>query len=252
MNFKYEKELKEIMLPIFSELGMKESEGDIYLKEGYAAKLDYDESASLLSLLGAKPKEGENLEFINLSSYLFDDTHTVRDLKSVSIDFEETLRTELGAKKQKAAAKVALPTKAAAGETPTIESFTKIFLDIYPQYRDAYKEGVSANGGFLYVNFYLNYGVEVMKELSSGGKSTEKQLGKLLNFLNKHYVEGDKNVSSTIATIFFGAAFYNDTEKLFESAVLPKLEGMNYLRQAAVNSVNLARKDKKLQAMFQN
>ena len=250
MNFKYDKELRELILPVFSELGFEENEGEIFLKEGYAAKLQYDEEKTLLSLLGAKPKEGESLEFVSLSAYLFDDSHTVRDLKSIAIDFEETLRQELGAKKQKAAAKVALPTKVSAGETPTIESFTKIFLDIYPQYRDPYKETVSENGSFLYVSFYLKYGVEIMKELSSGGKKTEKQLGKLINFLNKHYLEGDKAVSSLIATVFFGAAFYDDPEKNFESVILPKLEGMNYLRLAAVNSVNLAKKDKKLQTMF--
>ncbi len=250
MDFKYEKELRELLVPIFDELGFKENEGEIFLKEGYAAKLDYNSETSLLSLLGAKPKEGESLDFISLSAYLFDDTHSVRDLKAIAIDFEETLRNELGAKKQKAAAKVAMPTKVAAGETPTIESFTKIFLDIYPQYRDAYKETVSANDGFLYVSFYLKHGVEVMKQLSGGGKQTEKQLGKLINFLDKHYTEGDKAVSSLIPTVFFGAAFYNDTEKVFESVVLPKLEGMTYLRQAAVNSVNLAKKDKKLQEMF--
>lgn len=251
MNFKYDKELKELMLPVFAELGFEQSEGEIFLKEGYASKLDYNEEKKLLSLLGAKPHEGEKLEFISLSAYLFDDTHTERDLKSIVNDFEETLRQELGAKKQKAAEKVSLPSKAAAGQTPTIESFTKIFLDIYPQYRDAYKETVSQNEGFLYVNFYAKYGIEIMKELSAGGKKTEKQLSKLINFLNKHYVEGDKAVASLVTTVFFGGAFYDDNEKIFETAVLPKLEGMSYLSQAAVHSIAVVKNDKKIRAMFE-
>ena len=248
--FKYYDKLIELLQPFFSEVGLKAAEDGIFLKDGFAAKIDYIEKSSVLELKGAKPEEGAQLEFITLSQYLFDDTHTERDLKSVAIDFEETLRTELGVKKAiKSTQKVAMPTKAAAGETPTIEAFTKVFLDICPQYRDAYKAMMTEVGSFLYVDFYKRYGVEKMLELSRGGKETEKALGKFLNFLNKYYVEGDKSVIATITTVIFGGAFYHEVE-LFKTVVAPKLEEYTYLSKAAAASVEYAAKNKKLQAVF--
>ena len=156
----------------------------------------------------------------------------------------------MGAKRAvKSTAKVAMPTKAGVGETPTIEAFTKVFLDICPIYRDAYKEMMTEIGSFLYVEFYKKYGVERMLELARGGKETEKALGKFLNFLNKFYVEGDKSVVATVTTVIFGGAFYNEVE-LYKTVVEPKLEGFTYLSKAATASVEYASKNKKLQAIF--
>ena len=249
MDFKYEKELNTLLSPIFEELEFKKQEEDIYLKEGYAAKVAYDKDAAQLLLLGAKPKEGENLEFITLSSWLFDDTHTEKDLKAVAIDFEETLREELGAKKQRAAKKIAMPGKAAAGESQTIESFTKVFLDMYPKYRNAYKDMMAEYDSFLFVDFYSKYGVEVMRELCSDAEENERKLNKFLSFLNKQYTEGDRTVAAVVTSVIFAGAFYND-RKTFDDVVFPKLADMNYLSKAAATSVERAAKDKKLQQIF--
>jgi len=248
--FKYYDKLIELMTPFFSEVGLTAAEDGIFLKDGFAAKIDYNEELSVIELKGAKPEEGAQLEFITLSQYLFDDSHTERDLKSVAIDFEETLRIELGIKKiVKSAPKIAMPTKAAAGETPTIEAFTKVFLDICPGARDAYKEMMTDIGSFLYVDFYKKHGVERMLELAKGGKDTEKALGKFLSFLNKYYVEGDKSVIATITTVIFGGAFYNEVE-LYKTVVEPNLAEYSYLSKAATASVEYASKNKKLQAIF--
>jgi len=251
MNFKYSEKLQELMAPVFEELEMKPQQEGIYLKDGYAAKMDYDEEACILSLLGAKPQEGAELEFITLSSYLFDESHSERDLKGIVIDFEETLREELGAKKQKAAQKVKMPSRVAAGQTPTMESFTKVFLDIFPQYKEDYRQMMQENEQFLYVDFYLKTGAPKLRELAESEKENSKQLVKYLNFLNTHYTDAEKNVVATISTVIFGGAFY-DNQELFVSSVLPKLEGMPYLKTAALNSVELAAKDKKLRAMYEN
>ena len=248
--FKYYDKLIELMTPFFSEVGLTAAEDGIFLKDGFAAKIDYNEELSVIELKGAKPEEGAQLEFITLSQYLFDDSHTERDLKSVAIDFEETLRIELGIKKiVKSAPQIAMPTKAAAGETPTIEAFTKVFLDICPGARDAYKEMMTDIGSFLYVDFYKKHGVERMLELARGGKDTEKALGKFLSFLNKYYVEGDKSVIATITTVIFGGAFYNEVE-LYKTVVEPKLAEYSYLSKAATASVEYASKNKKLQTIF--
>lgn len=248
--FKYYDKLIELLTPFFSEVGLTAAEDGIFLKDGFAAKIDYNEETSVIELKGAKPEEGAQLEFITLSQYLFDNSHNERDLKSVAIDFEETLRVELGVKKAvKTASKIAMPTKAAVGETPTIEAFTKVFLDICPGARDAYKAMMTDVGSFLYVEFYKQYGVERMLELARGGKDTEKALGKFLSFLNKYYVEGDQSVIATITTVIFGGAFYNDIE-LFKTVVAPKLSEYPYLSKAAAASVEYVSKNKKLQSIF--
>lgn len=248
MAFEFMGELLEQLAPVFKELKFEKSEGDIMLRNDFAIKIDYDEDSQIINLKGAKAEEGKQLEFIILSQYLFDESHSERDLKAVVLDFEDTLRSELGEKKITARKQIALPTRANAGETPTIEAFTKGFLDIFPQYRDAYRQMMSEKGGFLYVEFYKHYGIEKMLELANG-LGTDKQLGKYLTFLNKYYTEGDRYVVATISTIIFAGAFYNNRE-LFQKSVEPRIKDMKYLYPAVISSIDLAAKNKKLQAVF--
>ncbi len=248
MAFELMGELLELLSPIFKELNFAESEDGIMLRDGFAIKIDYDQDASLINLKGAKVEEGEQLEFVTLSQYLFDGSHSSRDLKAVALDFEDTLRSELGEKKTVERKRVALPTRAAAGETPTIEAFTKGFLDIFPQYRDAYRDMLSEQGSFLYVTFYKTYGVEKMLELANG-KGTDKQLGKYLTFLGKYYAEGDRYVVAVITSVIFAGAFYNN-RNLFDEAIMPRLKDIKYLNTAAVNAIDFAAKNKKLQEVF--
>lgn len=249
MNFKYEQELKELLTPLFNELELKPCDDDIYLKDDFAVKLDYDEEKQLVVLKAAKPQEGESLQFITLSEYLFDSGSSERDLKAVAIDFEETLRSELGVKRAKGTSKIALPTRAAQGETPTIEAFTKVFLDMCPKNRDDYRLMMEVNGSFLYVEFYKKFGVQRMKELAHGGAKTEKQLGKFLNFLNKYFLEGDRYVIATITTVIMAGAFYNDRET-FETVIKPRISEDKYFLSAAEASIDYAAKHKKLQAVL--
>lgn len=249
MEFKYYDDFSALMEPVLLSLGFNKGEDGIFLREDFAAKTEYDEERQLFVLKGAKAKEGEQLEFINLSEYLFTADHSKKDLEAVVIDFEDTLRAELGLKKTVSTAKVNLPSSAAAGETPTIEAFTKGFLDIFPKYKDAYREMMSNEGSFKFVEFYKKYGVEEMNNLVNGTK-TAKQLGKFLTFLNKYYTTGDRDVCATISTILFGGAFYNQTDK-FSEVILPKLNDMPYLKAAAATSVNYVAKHKSVRAMFE-
>ncbi len=248
MAFELMGELLQLLNPILKELKFAESDGGILLRDDFAIKIDYDDDTQLINLKGAKAQEGEQLEFITLSQYLFDSTHTSRDLKAVALDFEETIRAELGEKKTVERKRVNLPTRAAAGETPTIEAFTKGFLDIFPQYRDAYRDMLSDKGSFLYVEFYKHYGVEKMLEFAEG-KGTDKQLGKYLTFLGKYYSEGDRYVAAVITSVIFAGAFYNNV-KLFEEVITPRLKDNKYLYPAAVSAIEYAAKSKKLQAVF--
>lgn len=248
MEFLFYDELIAQLKPTLDELNFKESEGGIFLKDNYAVKIDYDEERQLVNLKAAKAQEGSNLEFINLSQYLFTPEHTKRDVEAVAIDFDDTLRKELGAKKEVTRRKIDLPTKAADGETPTIEAFTKGFLDIFPQYRDAYRDNIAKNGSFHYVEFYKTYGIEKTLEICREPKN-EKQLGKYVNFLNKYFIAGDKAVISVITTVLIGGSFYNNRQ-LFDEKFLPKVKDMNYLYPAAVNSVEYVAKHNNIKSIF--
>lgn len=245
MNFIYNDELKKQLTPVLEELGFKEQQDGIYLSDNFAFKVDYDNDKKIVRLLGGKPEEGKELEFVTLSQYLFDESHSVRDVKAVAIDFEDTLREELGAKKTLDRRSVAMPTRAAAGETPTIEAFTKGFLDICPQYKGDYQDMLASGGSFIYVEFYSKYGIEKMQTLIAD--NNEKQLGKFLTFLNKYYLEGDRTVVAVITTIFFGGTFCKDREN-YNKIVAPRLKDMTYLKAAAESSIEYAAKNKKLQA----
>ena len=230
MDFLFYDELISQLKPTLDELNFKESEGGIFLKDNYAVKIDYDEERELVNLKAAKAQEGSQLEFINLSQYLFTSEHTKRDVEEIN------------------RRKIDLPTKAAAGETPTIEAFTKGFLDIFPQYRDAYRDNIAKNGSFHYVEFYKTYGIEKTLEICTEPKN-EKQLGKYVNFLNKYFLDGDKAVISVITTIIIGGSFYNNQE-LFKEKFLPKIKDMNYLSSAAQNSVEYVAKHNNIKSIF--
>ena len=246
MNFKFYNELCELLKDFFSEIGLESQEDGIFLNDGFAVKIDYDDNAKLIVLKAAKPQEGEQLEFITLSQYLFDDSHTKKDLGAVAIDFEETIREEIGAKRKINTSKIAMP-KAERTDAPNIEAFTKVFLDICPQYRENYKTMVALNGKFLPVSFYLECGREKMIDLANNG--TEKQISKFLNFLNKYYIEGENQVVAIITTIILGGSFY-DKKELFNEKILPFMQDMNFLKMAAINSIDNSAKDKKLQNLF--
>ena len=237
-----------VALPINNDIKLQQEEVNDYLwlpLKDALNKLTYDNDKKIVRLLGGKPEEGKELEFVALSQYLFDESHSVRDVKAVAIDFEDTLREELGAKKTLDRRSVAMPTRAAAGETPTIEAFTKGFLDICPQYKGNYQDMLASGGSFMYVEFYSKYGIEKMQTLIAD--NNEKQLGKFLTFLNKYYLEGDRTVVAVITTIFFGGTFCKDREN-YNKIVAPRLEDMTYLKAAAESSIEYAAKNKKLQA----
>ena len=246
--FKYYNELTELLSPVFTELNIKKSDGDIFLKDNFAVKIDYNEENKVIILKAAKAEEGKELSFINLSEYLFTEEHTEKDLEAVAIDFEDCLRNELGAKRELKKSKIAMPTKAQAGETPTIEAFTKGFLDIFPVYRDAYRDIMAGVGTFTYVEFYKRYGIEKMLEIVNAEKN-EKALNKYLAFLNKYFLDGDRAVISTITTVIFGGSFYSNRQ-LFETKVKPLMTDMKYLLPAAEESIDYVAKHKNIAGIF--
>lgn len=203
----------------------------VYLNDKKAVKVDYDEQRKLFRLSAADIEEGKEVQFRELSAWLFDETHNLRDAKAVSEDFGDSLRELFGMKKQQAGSlkEVALPSKAASGATPNVEALAQRFLAIFPQYKDAYREHMAKYGEFLYQSFFSQTAAVKLKELAADPKANKKQLGKFFTMLNEMYAEGDANVSSTVTYTILGNAFGGDLERF--DALKDFMEDCPYLRQ---------------------
>lgn len=203
----------------------------VYLNDKKAVKVDYDEQRKLFRLSAANIEEGKEVQFKELSAWLFDETHNLRDAKAVSEDFADSLRDLFGMKKPSAEnfKDVALPSKSASGATPNVEALAQRFLAIFPQYKDVYREHMAKYGEFLYQNFFAQTAAVKLKELVVDPKANKKQLGKYFTMLNEMYAEGDANVASTVTYTILGNAFGDDLET-FDS-LKDFMEDCPYLRQ---------------------
>lgn len=228
------------------ELKVSPDAPDIYMNQNYAVKIAYNAERKLFELMVAKIEEGQEVKFDTVSSWLFDENHTSRDAKSIAIDFEDTLKSIFGIKKNKVTTKdVSLPTKS-AGDYPNIDAFTGKFLKLFPEYKDTYKEHVSKYGEFLYVDFYKNTAVVKLKELIEN--KNKSKLTKMIELLNEFYVEGDSKVSNLIVVVIIGGAFGKNME-MFES-VKDFFSEHTHLNTASRAMIQHISKNKKLQDML--
>ena len=88
LDNRYIGKVLEEMTPFFEEQGFKEVKIGEYKNESCAVKVDYDEARQMYVLSVA----GEEGDYAEISSWLFDDSQSERDAGSVGIDFTETLR----------------------------------------------------------------------------------------------------------------------------------------------------------------
>lgn len=182
------------------------ADGEIYKNEQKAIKIEYDEEKKLFNLLAADVAEGEVSEFATLTSWFFDETQTERDALAVGVDFADTLRSNLGLKKERGTAKVELPV-ADKGDTATISALTQKLLATFPQFKDAYKESVAKYNKFLYLDFFTENFVPAIKNLLETG--TKKQHKKLFDMLSEMYNTGSGETTDAVVALI-SATIYNN------------------------------------------
>lgn len=206
-NRYYDNLIKE-MQPFFDEHGFKAIEDGGFSNGKRAAKIDYSEERQMYILSVAEVTDGAVGEYSELSSWLFDDSQNAADAASVGVDFTATLRENMGIKiKRKPITEVDLPTAQKSGAL-TVAGFTKKVLDVFPQYKDSYKEHIATYGNFLYVEFYSETLVPQIKAIL--GENAKKTVKKLYELLETGYVQGDKDtVNIVVASL--AAAVQNDT-----------------------------------------
>ena len=207
MDNRYYNSVVKEMQSLLDSQGFK-ADGDAFINENYAVKVEYNETKQMYILNMAEINEGEIGEYAVLSSWLFDDSQTERDAQSVGIDFTSDLRKKLGVKVQHVGGvEVELPTASKTGAM-TITGFAKKMLDVYPALKDSYKEHIAQFGNFLYLDFFGKFLVPNLKETFT--KGTKKQVSKLYDVFEDAYVKGDKDTVNVLVAVLAAAA-YNDT-----------------------------------------
>lgn len=244
MNENIKKIIIDEMQPLISEKGFSEKEG-VFSNNEYAFKIEHDADAKVLKLFVATIDNGEIKDFTEASAFLFENEEDVRDARSAGLDFLDTAKLKFGIKAGRyQGANIALPKS--TSNTPDIEALTAKVLNIYPEFKDTYKEYVAVQGDFLYIDFYKTYIVPKVREIIDGGN--KKQIAKLMNMLSEMFNEGDKMVGDVIVGVILTGAAGFDKER--EEIILSYLAEHKYLKPATAAFFALAKKDKKIKQML--
>ena len=232
--------LKE-MSPFMTENGFKATE-DGFVSDNREVKVQYSEDRQMFLLLTAEAVDGKIGEFAESSAWLFDDTQNEKDAESVGIDFTNTVRDIIGAKaKRSVAARVELPSS--TNGDYNISAFAKKVLDVFPQFKDAYKAHVTVYGNFLYLNFFGETLVPQIKTVLT--ENNKKTVKKLYTMLSTGYVQGDRDTVNTIVACVAAACVDEPTVK--ENA-MAMLEEDAHFKNAVSEFIGVIASNKKLRA----
>lgn len=232
----YYDSLIKYLEPFFAEQEIAANEDGTFSGKDKTFRISYDQNSKCYQLAVA---DGD--DFKVLSSYLFDETQSEKDIESVAIDFADTLRKNMGLAKKRAASAVELPSDE-GGENVSLSGLTQKLLAFFPQHKETYKEHCSENGRFLATQFYRENIIPSVKALLSSGN--KKQIKKFYDAMREIFIKGDnETVPFTVAVI--SAAVY-DNEELKEAAVTYNNEECRTLSNNIIHFCNRLKTDKKL------
>ncbi len=212
MDNRYYDNLIGEMKPFFDENGFVCRDDGSFRGETKSFRIEYSEERQMYLLKVADFTDGAVGEYTEISSWLFDDTQNAKDAESVGIDFTATVRETLGIKLKRAKiTDVDLPSADKNGSL-TVSGFTKKVLDVYPQYKDAYKEHIAKYGNFLYLNFFSETLVpQICTVLKENNKKTSK---KLFELLENAYIGGDKETVNVVVAVLAAAVYTDNSLKV--------------------------------------
>lgn len=225
--------------------GQKFTECEDYFKnENKAVKVNYNESAKQLELLVADVENGSVGEFSLADSWLFEEDQTAADATVAGTEFAETLRKQLGVKKEVKASNVALPT-ASGGAEEGISALTQKLLAVFPQYKETYRASVAADGHFYALKFYAAYFVPAITAYFEA--ENKKQQKKFVDMLAEMYVKTDSQTGDLIIAVTAAAIFNNErATAAFKEAGAEQ----QYIVKAVTDFCSLLNRDKKLREIL--
>lgn len=236
----YDNVIAEIK-PFFDEHGFVARADGSFQSDERAVKVEYNEDRQMYLLLLADISSGEVGEYSEVSAWLFDDSQNAKDAAAVGIDFTGTLREKMGIKlKRPAVTAVDLPSADKSGSI-TVSGFAKRVLDVFPQYKDAYRAHVAKYGNFLYLDFYADtLVIQIKSILTENSKKTVKKLFELLEY---GYVHGDRETVNSIVAVV-SAAVCEDEE--LTAAAYEMLESDKHFQSSVAAFIPVFAKKRKL------
>lgn len=241
MDNRYYDNVISEMKPFLDEQGFTSTE-DGFQNETKKISVRYEDEKQVYSLLVATCDEDGNFgEMQVVNSWLFDDTQTAKDAESVGMDFINSLKKEMGIKNARVLnTNVELPTATKSGSI-TVTGFTKKMLDLFPVLKDEYKEHVALYGNFLYINFFGEKLVPLLKEMFESGN--KKRIKKLYSILNDAYCKGDKDTVNIIVAVLAASAY--QSEKI-DGEIKEMLAEDSHFSQSYQNFAQILPRSKKL------
>ena len=206
---RYNENVINEMLPFLEEHNFKAIEEGVYSSNEKKISVSYNEARQMYTLSVADVLEdGGFSEEREINAWLFDDSQNAKDAASVGIDFVNSLRKELGIKAKRAVNNdIELPSASKSGAM-TVTGFAKKMLDVFPTLKDEYKNHISVYGNFLYINFFGEHLVPLMKNLFVTG--TKKQIKKLYDVFEVAYVKGDKDTVNIMVALLCAASYQDE------------------------------------------
>lgn len=228
------------MKELFDEQGYVLKEDGTYNNGKNAVKVEYaDESQSYVLSMALVENETVG-EYKTVNSWLFDDSQNESDAVAVGIDFSESIRENTGVKQSRRLInQVELPTVSKT-DTYNVTALTKKFLDIFPNYKETYKEHVTKYGNFLYLDFFGTYFVPEIKNIYKAGN--KKQCKKLTDMLESAYVNGDKEAVNALVAVLSAAC----TDADIKSALFEYLGENTHFKNSIENFIPKVAKSGKL------
>lgn len=232
----YYDSLIKYLEPFFTEQEIIANEDGTFSGKDKTFRISYDQNSKCYQLAVA---DGDDFKI--LSSYLFDETQSEKDIESVAIDFADTLRKNMGVAKKRVASAVELPSDE-GGENVSLSGLTQRLLAFFPQHKETYKEHCSENGRFLATQFYRENLIPSVKALLTSGN--KKQIKKFYDAMREIFIKGD-NETVPFTVVVIAAAVY-DNEELKETAVTYNNEECRTLSNNIIHLCNRLKTDKKL------
>lgn len=218
MDNRYLENVIKEMQPFFDENGFKAVD-DVYKNDKKAVAIEYSDDRQMFILKTADIQEDGSFELLETNAWLFDDSQNAKDAVAVGIDFTSTLKSQLGIKQRvnASANAVDLPT-ISKDSGYNITAFTKKMLDVFPALKDEYKAHVSHYGNFLYLNFFGENLVPLVKSVLL--ENNKKNVKKLFDVFQNGYVQGDRDTVNVIVAVIAAACVKDDTAKANAIAAL--------------------------------
>lgn len=245
MDNRYYDNVISEMQSFLDEQGFK-ADGDGFKNKTKKIAVKYNEDKQVYELHVASGEEDGNFgEMTVVNSWLFDDTQTAKDAESVGMDFVNSLKKELGVKNVRSlTSNIELPTATKSGNI-TVTGFTKKMLDLFPTLKDEYKAHVAVYSNFLYLNFFGEKLVPLIKEMLESGN--KKRIKKLYNILDDAYLKGDKDTINIVVAVLVASAY--GSEKADDEIKGMLAENTHFLQAYQSLSIVLPRNKKLFKAL---